>query len=146
MFKFDFDDDCELQKLQQIETDAILDQKWFGSKLMTVSSIGNVETYELLQDDKVLEKRSTISLNESGGDDKILALSIDIDKLADGRFLVSDSRGQISLIDASTQKIVTQWLGHSFEAWSCAFDCWNANVVYSGKFLCNDILFLKLKK
>lgn len=64
-----------LEKLQQIETDAILDQKWNGKCLVTVTSLGSVQTYELSQKG-LLELKSETNINADGG--KSLALSVDL--------------------------------------------------------------------
>ncbi|KAG5680379.1 hypothetical protein PVAND_009888 [Polypedilum vanderplanki] len=131
LFKFDFasgDDngDHKLEKIQQIETDAILDQKWFNNKLVTVSSLGNVETYEYLQE---LTKVNSLSLINEGETGERLALSIDVEYES---YLISDSKGQLSLVDINSNSISSQWKAHDFEAWTCSFDRWNKNVIYSG--------------
>lgn len=62
-----------------------------------------------------------------------LALSLDVQE-ASSKVIASDSKGRISLLDLEgTQPLVTQWKGHNFEAWTCAFDRYNKNVVYSGE-------------
>ena len=79
-----------------------------------------------------LEKRSKISLDSSSHD--CLALSLDVDA-KNNRILASDSYGRLTLIDESSQNILLQWKCHDYEAWTCAFDCWNQNIVYSGELL-----------
>jgi len=50
------------------------------------------------------------------------------------RLISSDSAGHVHIhevIDGSLVSIVT-WKAHDFEAWICAFDQWNSQVVYTG--------------
>lgn len=61
-----------------------------------------------------------------------LALSVDLKKES-SKVLASDSKGRITLLDLeAAQPIMRQWEGHSFEAWTCAFDRFNESIVYSG--------------
>lgn len=126
MFKFEFCNEQKIEKLQQIECDAVLDQKWFHDVLITATSLGNVEFYKLKNFN--LENSHKISLDETS---ECLVLSIDAD-LENNKILASDSLGRLTLIDGSIQKVVSQWKCHDFEAWTCSFDFWNSNVVYSG--------------
>lgn len=128
LFKYDSEGD-ELVKTQQIETDAILDQKWDGNRLITATSRGFVQKY-LLNDDGELEKSRETELNN--GEVGNLTLSIDIHE-SSSNILASDSKGRITLIDEERNEIVRQWAAHGFEAWTCSFDRWNDKVVYSGK-------------
>lgn len=128
MFRLEIADhpQYKVEKLQQIETDAVLDQKWFHNKLVTATSLGYLETFHLQNGS--LEKLHKISLDENSD---CLALSVDVNA-KNNRFMASDSLGRLTLIDASSQDKITQWKGHEFEAWSCCFDRWKDNVVYSG--------------
>jgi diphthine methyl ester acylhydrolase len=125
MFEYHFDTD-ELNLLQTIETDAILDQKWLNQWLFTATSNGNVQMYDY--GDKKLSLRNEIKLNHN--DASNLALSIDVNNQS---LLASDSKGKLSLIDINSQNVVVSWNAHDFEAWTCGFDRWNSNVVYSGR-------------
>ena len=108
------------------ETDAILDQKWINDYLIATTSVGTVQVYKL--EGKHLKLQNEFKLSEDETDN--LALSVDVDVLK--RTLISDSKGRITLanIDGTIQR---QWLAHDYEAWTCSFDFWNENVVYSGK-------------
>lgn len=130
IYLFNFNaEDFGLEKLQQIETEAILDQKWYKKNLLiTATSLGKIQFYDLSE--KSLTKSSEVVLTQS--DDENLALSIDIDEKNE-RIAASDSQGKISLIDVVTKGILSQWKTHEFEAWTCAFDRWNDNLIYSGK-------------
>jgi diphthine methyl ester acylhydrolase len=129
IYLFHYSDDNELTKKQQIETDAILDQKWNGSNLITATSSGHIQRYTL-NDSQNLEKLAQVEL--SSEDCGNLALSIDIHKDTK-RILASDSKGRISLIDEAENSIIRQWMAHDFEAWTCAFDRYNNDIVFSGK-------------
>ena len=51
------------------------------------------------------------------------------------RIATSDSSGHISILsfeDGQEMCIIDKRKNHDFEAWICAFDVWNSNVVYSG--------------
>ena len=51
------------------------------------------------------------------------------------RIATSDSSGHISILsfeDGQEMRIIDKRKNHDFEAWICAFDVWNSNVVYSG--------------
>lgn len=120
----------KVERLQQIESDAVLDQKWFNGDLVTATSLGNVEIYKFKNSS--LEMNCKISLDSSSHD--CLALSFDVDAIKN-RILASDSYGRLTLIDESSEKILMQWKCHDYESWTCAFDKWNNNIVYSGKFV-----------
>lgn len=136
IYLFEIDENLRLKKIQQIETEAILDQKWYMEKfLLTATSLGKVQVYNFHENS--LEFKYDIKLcNEEGGDNdkENLALSIDTDEKMK-RIATSDSQGQISIIDIETKEILSQWAAHEFEAWTCAFDRFNSNIIYSGKSL-----------
>jgi diphthamide biosynthesis protein 7 len=118
-----------LDELQRIETEAILDQKWYKKNtLITATSLGKIQFYNYSE--KSLTNTSEVLLSEG---DENLALSIDIDEKNE-RVAASDSQGKISLIDVVTKELVSQWKAHEFEAWTCAFDRFNENIIYSGEF------------
>jgi len=128
IYLMNFDNELNVMtKCQQVETDAILDQKWNGRTLITATSMGKVEKYEL-SDEKRLEKSTEVTLSSKHADN--LTLSIDVN--ASSRVLASDSKGQITLINPDCA-IETQWKAHEFEAWTCAFDRFNDNMIYSGE-------------
>lgn len=130
IYLFEFNaEECGLEKLQQLETDAILDQKWYKqSLLITATSLGKIQFYDLRENSLAIS--SEVALSDSG--DENLALSIDIDEKLE-RIAASDSQGRISLIDVNSKGVLSQWKAHDFEAWTCAFDRWNHNIIYSGK-------------
>ena len=126
----------ELILCDTIETDAILDQKWFNDYLIATTSVGTVQIYKL--NGKQLELKNEYNLAEGETDNLALSLDVDVHK----RTLISDSKGRITLanIDGTIQR---QWLAHDYEAWTCSFDFWNENVVYSGEISYNILIKLK---
>ncbi|KAH8420053.1 hypothetical protein KR009_005253 [Drosophila setifemur] len=143
LYRFDGPNDS-LERLQSIETSAILDMKWLpswssesGPILATVTSLGEVETYELIRDSKTLEKRTCISLEEQpSGGEAPLALALDWRREGESiQLAVSDSKGGLNLLNYSPQGVLSRlrsWNSHGFEAWTCAFDRWSPHILYSG--------------
>lgn len=70
----------------------------------------------------------------------ILALSLDWStnrtRNDEPYLVVSDSSGSITVLRVVGDGLekVAVWNSHGFEAWIAAFDYWNPNVFYSGKF------------
>lgn len=137
-----------LDKLQSVETAAILDMKWLpawrgesdsGPLLATVNALGELEIYEFLHSQRKLEKRTSFTL-ETARDtsEPALALALAWQRCADGdavQLLVSDSKGNIHQLQYTAQGELTElcnWHAHGFEAWTCAFDRWTPQRVYSG--------------
>lgn len=119
-----------LEKVQTVETSAVLDQKWrIGEEptLGIANSIGEIQIYDLTNGK--LSLKTSVNLNSEIDD--LLALSLD---WGDDQIVSSDSKGNISLLKFSNSDLVIEqsWLAHGFEAWICCFDKWNKNVVYSG--------------
>lgn len=139
MYKYDIHID-KLERLHFIKTAAILDAKWHiaGEKclLFVASALSEILLFELRSDDK-LHPIDVANL-ASDFEDNLLTLSIDIsnDDFINGgdNLLASDSRGSVSLLSLTPNKLVKlrDWKAHSFEAWTCAFDKWNGNIVYTG--------------
>lgn len=127
LFKYDLLED-DLKMVQQIDTEAILDQKWNNNFLIIANAVGVIQIYELDIDKLILKKSFNI---ESNYEDDVLALSVDFNN---SRIITSDSKGGLTLLklDQSNLNQIHNWNAHSFEAWSTIFDKWNENVVYSG--------------
>lgn len=139
MYKYDIHTN-KLESLDSIQTAAILDAKWHisGEKclLLVASALSEILLFELGSDEKL---HAIDGFNmASDGEDNLLTLSLDIsnDVFINGgdNILASDSRGSVSLLSLTPSKIIKKrdWKAHSFEAWTCAFDTWNGNVVYTG--------------
>ncbi|CRK98430.1 CLUMA_CG011788, isoform A [Clunio marinus] len=126
LFSYDYEND-NLEKQQQIDTDAVLDQKWNKDILYTATSSGNIELFKMQQNQEQLKSISNVHL----GSKPCLTLSLDIDK-STSKTIASDSIGRLSLVNNESLKIEMQWNAHDFEAWTCAFDCYNSNVIFSG--------------
>lgn len=127
-----------LEKLQSVETDAILDQRWMNDKLYTATSSGAIECFQLNCND---EKKNLVKVNSVKLQDKVpdcLALSLDIRK--DQQMIAaSDSKGKISILDVQENRTLHQFDAHELEAWTVAFDNFNHNVIFSGDFnACDD--------
>lgn len=119
--------DHSLVVRDQVETRGILDQKWFdGKHLGVVTSIGELIVYDLDDEKKKLREKSKVLLDES---EEIIALSLDH---FEKKTLVSDSMGKINLFSSDMEKEQT-FTGHGFEAWTCAFDRHDSNILYSGE-------------
>lgn len=120
-----------LEKIQTVETSAVLDQKWKVNDekpiLGIANSIGEIQIYTLT--DSKLNLKTVINLNTEIDD--LLALSMD---WGDDKIVTSDSKGNISILKFNNSDLVIEqsWLAHEFEAWICCFDKWNKNVIYSG--------------
>ena len=109
LFKFD-PKDSSLDRLQQFETEAILDMKWYEKDLLVTStSLGKIQFYNFREDG--LSKTAEVILNHE--DSENLALSIDVNEQTK-RILASDSQGKISLIDAQKREIISCWKAHEF--------------------------------
>lgn len=119
--------DEKLEKLQSVDTDAILDQKWIKNHLLTATSEGFIENFKLDIESKKIEKVSRVKLQKDEPD--CLALSLDVHN---GVIAASDSKGKISLLNLEQNSLTTQWKAHDFEAWTVALDRFNDNVIYSG--------------
>ncbi|XP_017850505.1 diphthine methyltransferase [Drosophila busckii] len=141
LYAFDHDNGA-LDRLQTVETAAILDMKWLPAwcvdsvpQLVTVSALGEIEIYELLDEERRLQKRNSLTLEHEG----VLALALDWRRCPDNehtlQLLVSDSLGQINLLEYTSQGDLSKlhtWQAHGFEAWTCAFDRWSPSRMYSG--------------
>jgi len=139
------DPDSSLERLQCIETAAILDMKWLpaGSgdghpHLATVNSLGQLEIYEFLRDEQKLQKRTCFCLaEEESQEESPLALALDWrrDEEQTIQLAISDSKGDLHLLKYSPQGVISRersWSSHGFEAWTCAFDRWSPHLLYSG--------------
>ena len=54
---------------------------------------------------------------------------------AETRIVVSDSRGDITVLRLSSERpleVEAQWKAHDYEAWICAFNYNNTDIIYSG--------------
>lgn len=146
----DVNETTTLERLQCIETAAILDMKWLpawssesGPLLATVNSVGEVETYEFDAAERRLQKRTCLTLTEE--EEQPLALALDWRRLEEEQAVqlaISDSKGGLNLLKYSPAGEITRqrsWPAHGFEAWTCAFDRWSPHLLYSGG---DDMLLL----
>jgi diphthine methyl ester acylhydrolase len=127
LFHFDFATESYELK-QQIDMDAVLDQKWHHDKpyLAVATSSGDCAVFHL--DDGKLVQLAKLKISEG-----LLALALDWNKAGD-KLLVSTSKGGATILNFNVNSLSLEcsWRAHGFEAWTCAFDRWNPSVVYTG--------------
>lgn len=132
LFSYDVEQNFLIPK-QTIETSAILDQKWhpLAPNVAIVNASGEVLLYSLSSEEELV-KLDTLKI-PSDDESEQLVLSIDWASQGD-RVVVSDSKGGISIISIEEQgmRLQSRWKAHSFEAWTCAFDKTDQNVLYTG--------------
>lgn len=119
--------------IDTFETSAILDIKWLIAQrddavFSAASSTGNVEIFKI-DADKIV-KISSVSLTDS---DEVLVLSLDWSD--DLKMLSTDSKGNANVYNYADSQFSKEfsWHCHGFEAWTCCFDRWNRNIIYTGK-------------
>lgn len=131
LFQFKLEDES-LTKVFEIDTNAILDQKWHPTKniLTTADSKGFVTLYDM--NEKCLKPINSLSLKNDDTENDLLALSLDWNN--DGsKVIVSDSKGGVHVCDINSSKVLHHIPSiHSFEAWTCAWDKHNSNIFYTG--------------
>ena len=137
IYLYKFDPITEsLNELERLETAAILDMKWLNSNgiilplLATADALGKVKVYQL--NEEKLKFLYAYDIDKKS--ENILALSLDWHH-GSNRVLVSDSKGEINLLDWTNESTLTyerNWSAHNFEAWICSFDKWNENRFYTG--------------
>lgn len=123
--------DGSLRKLQSVETEGILDQKWCKNNLITATSGGFIENFKFNEDSNEIEKLTTLKLKIDEPD--CLALSLDINVNNKVNVAASDSKGNLSHLNLENNSIISQWKAHDFEAWTVAFDSFNDNTIFSGE-------------
>ncbi|XP_031554247.1 diphthine methyltransferase-like isoform X2 [Actinia tenebrosa] len=120
----------------------ILDMKWYPEELNNRAVLGAVSAEKELKLFTLFhEQDGTFVLKEQTstcvGPEKI-CLSLDWSSSINNelRCVVSDSKGQITLVQCSETSLeprqLMQWTGHDYEAWITAFNKWTPNIVYSG--------------
>ncbi|KAL5277068.1 DPH7 family protein [Megaselia abdita] len=140
IYLYHFDSSSEeIKEMFRVETAAILDMKWLTHLdiplLTSANAIGEIEIYQL--EDNSLKKIITEELNPE--DEDLLALSLDWNHKTK-QICVSDSKGGVTLFKYDNGSLLKEshWSAHNFEAWICAFDDWNQNLLYTGG---DDTLF-----
>lgn len=131
IYLFHYDDENDLLKeCHRIETDAVLDQKWCGSFLLTATSAGTIQSYKINANHQLDKIEELLLSPESDA----LALCVDVTPRSPTKIVSSDSKGRLHLLDFEAGlKVITQWTAHEFEAWTCCFCSHNDNVIFSGK-------------
>lgn len=149
-YEFHPENHKSLREIQCIQTEAgVLDMKWLPNpklidqcpRLVIANALGQVEIFEL-NTERSLHRIEKLELKDCP-EDNLLALSLDVQLSGDDdshqsyKLIVSDSKGGLHLLTSigehSTQlKRIHKWSAHDFEAWTCAFDRYNENLVFSG--------------
>ncbi|CAD7086873.1 unnamed protein product [Hermetia illucens] len=128
----------ELTEKFRIETAAILDMKWLPGAnveipiLAAANALGELIIYELVDD--TLKEKHVLNLDKSFHNLLTLALDWEWNPVGENRIVASDSKGDISIVEygSSGLQLVSSWSAHSFEAWTCTFDKWNPNTIFTG--------------
>lgn len=127
-----------LTKCDSKESAAILDSKWslLGDRpiVAAATALGEVLLYELSSVSETLKPLSMVHLNVNADTILTLAIEWNHENSMAKKLIASDSKGNASILQpvSSGLEIVSQWNAHSFEAWTCCFDKFNTNVVYTG--------------
>lgn len=102
-----------------------------------MTSVGTIELYRLVNEDGTLNLK--LWIEHSIGQD-ILALSLDWSTnktlSEEPRIVVSDSSGSVMVLRVAEDSLeqIGTWKTHGYEAWIAAFNYWNPDVFYSGKY------------
>lgn len=134
LFSYDLQRDSLVHE-QTIETPAILDQKWHPKSptLAVVTASGELQLYAVREDTQQLSHVESLRIPPEDVDCEQLALALDWSSEGN-RAVVSDSLGGVSIVSIEEQGMrhLHRWKAHSFEAWTCAFDRADQNVLYTG--------------
>jgi len=119
-----------LVEMQKIYCPGILDMKWSPSSkddsilLSTADSQGKLKMYEMKD---VLSLLTELQIVEENG----IALYLDWDRCGE-RIAVSDTKGGVSVVDVSSNKVICNWPAHQYEAWVTFWDNSTEYLLYSG--------------
>lgn len=129
----------EINAVTYQDTAAILDSRWHNfcnyTYVVTADAVGSVGLFHFT--DFNLVQQSKVDLHTDQSKDSVL-LVLSVDTCTTGNchssIIASDSQGGINLMDIGNDgiQVITRWRAHNFEAWTCTFDKWNPNVIYSG--------------
>ncbi|KAA1103302.1 hypothetical protein PGT21_013712 [Puccinia graminis f. sp. tritici] len=136
------------QQLQSFDCPAVLDQRWTQDPrnpiLITADAQGDLNSYKLndpFGDSPRLDRLHTFDCCPTKKD--VLCLSLDIsdkqNKSASPKIVCSLSNGQVVLLSQhssshSSAGLVEErrWDAHLYEPWTCAFDYWQPETVFTG--------------
>ncbi|PVD38260.1 hypothetical protein C0Q70_00871 [Pomacea canaliculata] len=115
--------ECQLWKVSDRDENTVTTQNEASNHLA-----------DTLKDSDCLRKMLLPLKTEKIGD--CLALSLDWTgplESSSPKIVVSDSSGSLSVLEAGNDfRMTSHWHAHDYEAWICAFDMWNPEIVYSG--------------
>ncbi|XP_076458696.1 diphthine methyltransferase-like [Babylonia areolata] len=127
-----------------IDMPGILDIKWARQPLSSaavcglVNAKGEFQLWKMGEESTDEQTYRNVSPECSAKVEiaECIGLSLDWAAPCEGtvaRVVTSDSTGGLTVVEVGpTVATVSQWHAHDFEAWICAFDQWNKDVIYSG--------------
>ncbi|XP_075415848.1 diphthine methyltransferase isoform X1 [Tenrec ecaudatus] len=135
-----------LVEIQRRDMSAILDMKWCHVAVAHHTLLGLADAGGSLQVLHVVDSENNYSLQPYASvsfGEQSLALSLDWSTVKTGRtdgqplkIISSDSKGKLHLLKVHEAErelqVESTWQAHHFEAWIAAFNCWQADIVYSG--------------
>ncbi|GAB0092753.1 diphthine methyltransferase [Sergentomyia squamirostris] len=128
------EEDTSLCEVFEKDSDGILDQKWLKGAsrplLAAATSSGRINLYSW--EEQQLTELLSYQINAETQDN--IALSLDWNRQSQ-KILVSDSKGCVSVLNLDNYSTISRmdcWKAHSFEAWTCAFDKNNPNIILTG--------------
>ena len=121
----------DIQKHQS--TNGILDLKWIQCSLdsyflSTISAVGQLSLYTLDNFTKPI-------ICENVTNNQTLALSHSWLYSTNNYVVISDQQGYLTICDLDKTnglRFSQSWLAHEYECWTCAWDKYDSNIIYSG--------------
>jgi diphthine methyl ester acylhydrolase len=115
------------------QTNGILDLKWISCSpestfLSTVSALGQLSLYSLADLNRPI-------VCEDVTNDRTIALSHAWLQASNNYAVISDQQGCLSICDLDSSnglRFSQSWSAHDYECWTCAWDQFDSNIVYSG--------------
>ncbi|WFD35908.1 DNA topoisomerase [Malassezia cuniculi] len=127
-------DGIQFTTLDTHDTAAILDTKWTATSdhngiLAIADATGHVQLHRLT-DTLKLEQLETLEINS----EKALCLSLDWTSrtAVSASCVISQSNGTLARFSSIEKPVVETWSAHGYEAWICAWNQWNNNIIWSG--------------
>lgn len=123
-----------IEILQHQKTPGILDLKWIQCTpenifLSTVTALGQLSLYSPNDLSKPL-------ISEDVTNDQTIALAQSWFHHDNNNYaLISDQQGHLTICELSQNnglRFSQSWLAHEYECWTCAWDRYDPNIVYSG--------------
>ncbi|KAK9888178.1 hypothetical protein WA026_000447 [Henosepilachna vigintioctopunctata] len=129
----------------EIETAAVLDQKWCHQKinqeiiLAVANSDSAIELYKLQKEHKNITLKKVNTFSFPNEDDELLILSLDWSNNKSNseppEIICSDSKGGVHILLLTEKELVLKASiikFHEFETWIAGFYYWDTNIFFSG--------------